>query len=491
MRFAKAIFLAILVSAGCSEKRELFTVRIAVNDSVMTYSDGRVIESVPDLLASSSYTIPSLADTLDRIRYAIADSERHANVMYPSRLIVDMRAEFSSRFLLMIYLTAMRYQCGETRFIRNLQDGRQIELPIIAAQGYGIRHFIEIRPDGVGLSTQQDIIYPAPPYESFDEGRIAYSLEDPVELQEEVVTKPKKPMSKAERAEQAKQAAANRARAAASRRRRVWSRPPTHLLIRKTNDRHDLTGLRDELKWMTGEFKKLGVTEGRHFSIFASESTPSSEFFDVAQAVIESFPIDEKIQRAALWDVAPPPIPRVGDGTFRYYTGWSARFDEFSLSFGGLRSYDSVSAPDDRWRQKLLCLGGVLYRAVEDSSVELLDQVLRYDVDVNGYVFDGMEGGSEEQHTGAEGAEDWHGYTPLLLAVSMNRPGIARYLISKGADVNKASRIYTFRGAGLLKLVPGQVSRDYHGGRVISPLMLAREKGREEIIKILKGAGAK
>ncbi len=410
MRFAKAIFLAILVSAGCSEKRELFTVRIAVNDSVMTYSDGRVIESVPHLLASSSYTIPSLADTLDRIQSAIADSEAHANVMYPSRLIVDMRAEFSSRFLLMIYVTAMRYQCGETRFVRTLEDGRQIELPIIAAQGYGIRHFIEIRPDGIGLSTLQDVIYPAPPYESFDEGRIAYSLEGSVELQEEVVTKPQKPMSKAERAEQAKRAAADRARATSralavlGTRRRTWSRPPTHLLIRKTNDRHDLTGLRNELKWMAGEFKKLGVTEGRHFSIFVSDSTPSSEFFDVAQAVIESFPIDEKIQHAALWDVAPPPIPRVGDGTFRYHTGWSARFDEFSLSLGGLLGlYDSVSAPDDRWRQKLLCLGGVLHRAVEDSSVELLDHVLQYDVDINGYVFDGMEGGSEEQHTGVEG----------------------------------------------------------------------------------------
>lgn len=483
MRYLYVCIFAGFMIGSCSKKDELFTVRITVNDSVMTYSNGSVIESVPDLLSSSSFTIPSLADTLERIRYAIADSEYHANVMYPSRLIVNMRAELPSRFLLMICVTAIRYQCGETRFVRTLEDGRQIELPIIAAQDYGIRHAIEIRPDGIGLSTLQNIIYPAPPYESFDAGRIAYSLEGPGELQEQDVTKPKKPMSRAERAEAA----------VARVRRRVWRRPKAQILIPKTYGKHDLTGLRDELKWMNGEFKVLGVTDGRHFSIFVSDSTPLSEFFDVAQAIIESFPVDEKIQRAALWDVAPPPIPRVGDGHIRYHTGWAARFDEFSLSMGGLLdSYDSTGVPDARLKQKLLCLGGVLYRAIEDSSVGMLDQVLRYDVDMNGYVFDGMEGGSDEQHPGAEGDEDWHGYTPLLLAVSMNRPGIVRHLISKGADVNKASRIYTFSASEFYtKLTSGQLSHDYKGGRVISPIKLARENGFEEIAEILIEAGAR
>ncbi len=75
----------------------------------------------------------------------------------------------------------------------------------------------------------------------------------------------------------------------------------------------------------------------------------------------------------------------------------------------------------------------------------------------------------------------------------MNRPGIVRYLISKGADVNKVSRIYTFRAMGFQLTDFDIVATDheYIGGRVISPLMLAKEKGREEIIKILKDAGAK
>jgi ankyrin repeat protein len=70
-------------------------------------------------------------------------------------------------------------------------------------------------------------------------------------------------------------------------------------------------------------------------------------------------------------------------------------------------------------------------------------------------------------------AEDSEGYTALIAASFSNRPDVVRLLLSKGANVNAASNL----------MVDGKRSR-------FTPLMIAKAKGRQEIVRLLTEAGA-
>ncbi len=508
----KYVISILLISCvGCSKTNDLFTVRIAVNDSLMTYSDGRVVAAMDKLISEESILIPALDDTLKVISAAIADSERFANVRYPSRFVVDLQANVTYRLLVKMSYTAARNQCGELRIIRHLPDGRQLELPIIANQGWGIQHYVEIRPGGITLATSQDLVASAPPYEPFDAHRMAYSLEEP--FSEEVVDETRlETQSKADRAARARARAQSRARRSADlrvtgtvlgtlRRPHFPQRPAAQVSIPRVGGKNDLARVREELQRMAAEFEKLDVHEGHHFNFFASYETPLSEVFDVVQVVIESLSKDVSIQQAALWDVGPPPIPAVGDGKFTYHTGWSARFQEFSISLGGILfdAPDSM-AVDSTGKRLLVPLASLLYLAIEDTVTGRIDKFINYGIDVNGYVFEDLpvyaDRYDEERDPRQEHWQDWHGYTPLLLAVSKGQPEIVRQLILRGADVNKASKRYTYVNAiGTFAVVGlGKASQKvppvYTGGRILTPMKLATEKGYDDIVKILKDAGA-
>lgn len=499
MKQVHVFVLAGLMIGSCSKPDELFTVRITVNDSVMTYSDGRVIENVPDLLVSSSYFIPSLSDTLDRIRSAIADSEMYANVRYPGRLVVNMQTEGTYHLLVRMLFTALVNQCGELRIIRQLTDGRLTELPFVVYQSRGMYHYIEVHPDGLVLGTAQQILFSSPAYEAFDAQRIPYSLE--LKEEKSVDVAPKRNLTK-------ERAAARAERKRASMPKRNMARLVGHtslgrqpLFIPNRNGKTDLKELRRILDWITAEFEKLDIHEGRHFGIAAFSETPSSEVFDIAQVIIESFSRDVGIQKAALWDIAPPPIPAVGDGKFRYYTGWSARFDEFSIGLTGLLR-DARSGPihtDSTAYKQLLSVGSLMYQAIQDSLSGRIDKLLEYGVDINGYAFEVMHiyakhySIKDEPELNKEHWQDWHGYTPLLLAISENKSEIVRQLISRGADVNKASKRYSYTVETFAIIQEGS-HKDipvHTQGRVITPLRLAKEKGYDAIVKILVDAGAK
>jgi hypothetical protein len=71
-------------------------------------------------------------------------------------------------------------------------------------------------------------------------------------------------------------------------------------------------------------------------------------------------------------------------------------------------------------------------------------------------------------------AEDSEGYTALINASVGNSPGMVRLLLSKGANVNAPSNL----------MVKGKKAG-------FTPLMIAKSKGHQEIVKLLTEAGAK
>jgi ankyrin repeat protein len=69
---------------------------------------------------------------------------------------------------------------------------------------------------------------------------------------------------------------------------------------------------------------------------------------------------------------------------------------------------------------------------------------------------------------------DSHGYTALLNASFSNNSDIVQLLLARGADVNMSSEITT----------NGKKAR-------VTPLMMAKSKGHQTVIKLLTDAGAK
>ena len=71
-------------------------------------------------------------------------------------------------------------------------------------------------------------------------------------------------------------------------------------------------------------------------------------------------------------------------------------------------------------------------------------------------------------------AEDSEGYTALINASFSNNPNIVRLLLSKGANVNAPSNLML------------------NGKRTgFTPLMIAKSKGYQEVVRLLTEAGAK
>ncbi len=290
MRSVPRIMLLVLSLASCTKDRdELFTVRIAITDSLFTYSNGGVIESVVNL-SPRSLIIQNLADTLGAVRSAVVDSEHYAGRNYPSRLVADIRNDVPFRLLLSTCVTAFRNQFSETRLRWTLADGKMMELPITAPQFYGITHRIEVSEYGIGISTYQHPVDDAPPDLSVVETSVPYTLPKDEILREEetAVEKPKTPVSMEDRKKQALAAAQARAAraarsakmaiAAARRRTPGYGSLSPQLLIARKDGRLDIQAFRNELRWLHSEFSKIGYVGGRHFMIAVRDSIPASEF---------------------------------------------------------------------------------------------------------------------------------------------------------------------------------------------------------------------
>ncbi len=163
-------------------------------------------------------------------------------------------------------------------------------------------------------------------------------------------------------------------------------------------------------------------------------------------------------------------------------------------------------------------MGGLLYSAILDSNTTLIDKLLGNGFDINRYAFgslDGEGGGlratiftsssddklSYEYWEDKSGASqqikdslDWHGYTPLLFAISQNQPGVVRHLIHRGADVQKPNqpvKVILWDEGVKLKTDHTVVRVPFTFGRTIRPLQLAMKNNNNEIIKILQAAGAR
>ncbi|MGH9961488.1 MAG: ankyrin repeat domain-containing protein, partial [Pyrinomonadaceae bacterium] len=71
-------------------------------------------------------------------------------------------------------------------------------------------------------------------------------------------------------------------------------------------------------------------------------------------------------------------------------------------------------------------------------------------------------------------AIDSQGYTALINAVLANSKDIVQLLVSKGADVNSPASL----------TIIGKKAR-------MTPLLIAKEKGYQEVVKLLTDAGAR
>ncbi|MBX7152229.1 ankyrin repeat domain-containing protein [bacterium] len=478
---------------SCSKKQEeLFTVRIAIGDSAMTWSDGKMIMNLDSL--PGSWEIPALSDSLGYVQAARNDSEYYSGRTYSSRLIVDVRKNVASQLLVMMVYNTLRNQFNETRLLWTLPDHRVLEIPVLAMQGYGLNHQVNITPTDIWMATYLHPVYEAPPDLPPDDP-IPYSLEKPLEEQKEKTIDQKQAKQLT-----AKRAHRARAQAVAATRPSSFGRVSHPIKIARVDGQLNIAEFRTKLAWLTAELGKIGYVKGRHFNISVNDQVPASEFFEVAEAIIGSIPNETPLQKAAIWDMAPPPPPQAPGGAFRYLNGLTASFRDFSISIGRniiSEVREDSSGADGSPNHDLLCIGGLLYTAIEDSNMSRTQLILDYGMDVNSYAFDGLEVQrgqyDDEEVKGQERRQDWHGYTPLLLAVSKNQADVVRFLIRHNADVNRPSKTYTYKWGGIVVANDNFTWKTNTSteGRIISPLKLALEKKNEEIVKILQEAGAK
>ncbi len=493
----KFIIIACLAASCAREQPELFTIHVIVKDSVLTYADGSVIpvSEWPNINLSSP-----LSDSMETIARAIADTEQYANVTYPARMVAHVEGNVPWMALGSLGLLAVRQRLNEVRLEFPDTDGRTIQIPIVVPSRTGVHHYIEVTENGLSFSTLESVVAWPQPEQPFDAHRTPYSLEEISNIKDEDEPVREQGKTKSEKAAAAKAAAARRAKAAAIARGSGiakllagnatgyfsselyggalhFQRRSPGVLIPRVSDRLDLPTLRRELDRLSEEFHKIGYHGGRHFFLRLSPSLPSSDFLDVARTIIESMP--RVLEHASLWDISPPPPAKLPEGYFTYFNGYKATFSEFSMSLPNWnapalgQSEDSVLSGESRL--PLLCPGGLMAAAIRDTNLTLMDALLKEAVDINGYVFKNLAG-----------EDEWHGYTPTLLAVEFQNSESLKHLIRAGADVNKRSRRF-----------PRRQWRRYAetdtltGDREITALMLAQERKYDEIMQILKDAGAK
>lgn len=451
MKFLVSTFMALAVMLSCRSRQttDPFLIEVNMSDSATTFTDGRV--------ADGSYGAELLLDSIASLESAIDDSERFAGVRYPGRVVVQVLSDVPCvRLSNMVHEVGSR-QFNECRFVWRETTGEPaVAIPIIMRQDYGVTHCIEIGAAGMTFSTREQAVLNPPPDEPFDARRKPYSLEMTnipgartggwikQQTQADTSTRRKRTLQSLLKEPSIQEVFFGQPR---------YKGPPSsrQLFFPRTAGNLDYASLSELLTRLNEAYEKVGYRGGRHYEIAVADSIPSSEFLTVAKAIIESVP--KEIQQASWFDLAlPPPPPSPPSGTYRYYNGLVCSFSEFSIHLLGLREMrtdrDSLTYFD------LTNPAGCLVGAIEDKDLPLIDRLVPK---LPTHPFKRL----------TNVAKPFSGYTPLLLAIELEISEVVGHLIQSGADVDMSA-----------------------DDGAVRPLKLAIQKNNQEIVRILREAGA-
>lgn len=457
--------LAVILSCRSRQTTDPFLIEIELRDSLITYANGSVIDST----YARGIRESALTDSMESLQRAMDDSVWLANVHYAGRVVCRVLSDVPSMYLLDVAYAVRGAQFNECRFVWPDKNLRDIEIPIIAPQGFGVFHVIKIDTTGLTFSTVRHMVLEYPGEIPFDASRKPYSLENNAPILQPAMDRSGTSAGGLE-AQKRKQIIA------ALRRGRMRGVPFSFSarshghFIRRKSGRLDLEAMSELLDRLTEEFERIGYRGGRHYVIAVSEDIPSSEFLAVAKTTIES--VSKEAQLASWLNTHPWSVPSPPSEQFRYYNGLNSSFSQFSISiaspsfFGSPFAIGSDNAQIHRDTVTMFELtnpAGFLAGAILHNDLNRIDRLISR---LPTYPFKDLSGLLRE--------DDWwdsadrREYTPLLLAIEAGTSDVVRHLIRSGADVNLGSDDGTVR-----------------------PLNLAIQRRDQEIIRLLREAGAR
>lgn len=427
--FVTLCIVLVALSCGPAETpKDFFTATVSTRDSSLCL-DGVPMARIAEVLEQKGfYGIEFLRDSLEIMYKLMEDSAHVSEVDHQGRLRILLSYDAPVRLAMQVF--ASGYRAG-FRDIRIVADDGVLgvrEIPVGLNYHSGLKHYLVVDTTGLRLYTE---FRTSPPAEGATPGREAGLL----------VRLGRMPTSRA-------------------------------LLIRG-----GLHPLKRELEWMTGELEKINFSGGRFFTILCSPDARVRDFMEISSVVIESMSKPAAATKAALFDVAYPP-PTMPRGEFRYFNGYTASFEKFSIAMGLAHSEAGDTALDAGSRQDLLGLPCILYSAIEQDNEVRVAKISESGFGLDRHCF--LEFNTNDE---------WNGYTPLLLAIHFDRPNLVALLLNAGVDGQKRSRKFKVKIPSLLGELSGD--REEWRGREISPMQLAKEKKNDAVIRLLRAAGAK
>ncbi len=461
----KKILCLIFLFAGCSQKQPPAIV-ISNSDSEILFN-GVPVADIEYALQQKGYTIRALTDTLefeyDKLT-SLEDSLSHQAprdtiIRLPRTLTIALDGHLPHKLFLQIVVT-----CGRSRFNKLLIHGtplgeiaqREIPLylPLIDYGRKGSPKLVSIS----SLQLQYKIVIDQTGF---------YLLANDVSYKNKRVD---------------------------------YQRPSGILRISKINGQYDFARLQKEVRWLCDTLGKIGFNGHKNFIIAAtSDSTDFQTIFTVMDAVLPDNQLRKTPLNASMLDVAnerPRRQPKV-----LIYRETSAERDsqDILISIGRLVDWESgipSSESEEQTRHALLCLEDLLCFGVETDNRSLIKNTINRGASVNNYLNEALA----IRLTGLGAVrydiyiDSLIGLTPLMLAIQYNRTEMVQTLVELGADVNKPSLEHTEREVPPYLRSQGNFrSQGYSPEKFLSksPLALAREKGNQTIIDILKKAGAR
>ncbi len=426
--------IAFLIVTGCSlPPKNPYDVMISA-DSVSIYLDGHEMEEVDDI-RKYELRIASIVDTLQTLIGQV-DSIKKAGRDTFARVKIELPDDAQFALVKKLFYTARYAGFQDIRFVGR-SNKTTTEVPVFRAAegGPGLNYSIFVHSRGISLTTfQSPLLKPV-------ESRLL-----PARMRNQDNTVHESQLDLV----------------------------PPAIFIPNTEG-SAVTGLKKELDWMSGELAKVNYQGGRHFRIVCEDSVPYHKFFSVCTTLMESVLSPNKTLDKMNFE---KPAQK---GCFRYANGQTLSFDEFSMSvkpYDFNVNYDTAPDVPRPSRHELLGLPAILFNAIDSGKVEQIKTIAEYGFDLNSYAF------LQFRHI----TRDWRSFTPLLLAIDLERREVVKVLLESGADKDKRSTEF--------KVLT--VHHDYSGGkvrdvveyktqgRVVTPIQLAKEKKNAEIIKLLE-----
>lgn len=430
MKYGFTLWIVVFaLSCGPTEKpKDFFTATVSTKDSLLLLDDVPMHRIAEVLEQERLSGIEFLRDSLEIMYKSMEDSAGVSGLDRQGRLRILLSNDAPLRLAIQVFASGYRAGFRDIRIVAEDSVRGSMEIPVGPNHHSGLKHYVSMDTSGLRLYTE---FRTSPPAEGPTPDRQAGLL---VRLGQLPTSRP--------------------------------------LLIRG-----GLQPLKKELDWMTGELEKIGFSGGRFFSILCDPDARVRDFVEISSVVIESMSKPAAVTTAALFDVAYPP-PTMPQGEFRYFNGYSASFEKFSIGMGLASSDVGDTILDVDGRHDLLGLPCILYSAIEQDNEARLARLCEIGFDVNRACF--LEFKTNEE---------WNGYTPLMMAIHFDRPKLVALLLNAGADVQKRSKKFKVKIPSLL----GELSktREEWRGREISPIRLAKERKSDAVIRLLLAAGAK